>query len=441
MSVLEMCADLLDQGEVDSALLQVFDYIDNGAEGRLRRRQASNRRRVEIALKTAAVLAPRSSHQPMIAEKAILLARELAPLQDEVALSALLRLIRAVSWQEVTGEVRQEWVLLLADPRFLSFLRPLDQANLSRALVGYVGQEIIDGLTGLERVVALINGWLGSNPSPSDATAAAEHCRNVLQDMVNEADRGAYSGRVYSPTQLSAYLIVEFDRQTLWGPLLEVISHPKVPATEKVSALGILSTRAFAIADDVRRTIAKVWAELPASGPDVFFSGNADELEAAWLKLLVAHDVVPIAELRLAILRLASNSEADVRASVAEVCSIAIAAGRPDGWLLLSELLQLSEDTSGVVRHFAARGLAVASELDVPQRDLARARLLSLLLDPGISTVLGVLKGFGDIPEGGKARGGERLWCLKQVLELSTSHPSDNVRRAAREVLGQEFGA
>ncbi|MFI7153011.1 hypothetical protein ACIBO2_49530 [Nonomuraea sp. NPDC050022] len=443
--LLEHSADLVPLDFTSRALAMPFIYVQTSRDGRVAGSVVSRSGKIETTLKLLSTLTSGLEEVDMsyVAASTLNLVRDSIQLINQPLFTTIARLVQKIDWMTVPASTKSDWLVFLESAGFSSAqVLAIDRLRAFAALEVSPPKSVRKMLRGDEFVAALIEELLGDPPAQGDLEKAVEIVSAQVDEIQHDAEHGKVMGYIWSPFELAAFLIAKYSRDDMWATLLPGLEHPLVMAASKVDALRVLTNHAVrtTLPEDVREHLTR--ARLPTP-PDMrqtrLYPVTAEQFEAACRNFYLAYGLIGPDHAQADVLRDAGSREIGARQEAALSC-LQIAARNPDVEWSAILLLQLSHDYESGVRNRASYALAYLSLLpDVALIDKIKTRVRTLLAEPGIAIVSGVLRGLMDACEVYKPLP-EHFWCRDIVGELAENHTSRFVQRTAKDILERAAG-
>ncbi|WP_371782120.1 hypothetical protein [Streptosporangium subroseum] len=435
--LLEKAADLISPEHAAKAIRLALDYATLKRGGRLKDINNASWKRTEIALSTIAslIFVDSDVNLPSALDGVIEIISMPGAVREQFAFSALAKLASRINWDNVSNETRNEWLNRVESAASSTRVLSTDYLRIYAEMNEAPPQALVESLSGFEFVVALLNGIIGHAPTAEDLDRTTHIVATALVEDRRDAAKGTYHGYLWSPFSMAAQLITSHARDDLWPPLLDALLDANVSKEYKIDALDTLAKRSsMSMMPTYIREALQVSRIPVESGPrDPFFPTSIDRLNIACRNFYIAYDLLDDGEVQEGILRDSRSSESRIRAEAAKGC-LFVVTRKPDVEWPQVVVTQLSFDHDMFVRHRAAYVLAYLSMVgDIKFRTVVKSRVRELLGEPGISPSMGILHGLRAFVD--DATSDSTLWCEDEVRELLHSHPSRNIRAAARKVL------
>ncbi|MEW1839569.1 hypothetical protein AB0392_16625 [Nonomuraea angiospora] len=436
--LIEKAADLVSSDHARKAIKVALDYATLKRRGRLKDLNTASWKRAETALSAITALVPADSGAGVSStvKSVIEVIAASGAVREQFAFSALAKLANRIDWRSVSAETRDEWMNHVDSIAQSTHILSTDYLRIYAAMNEAPPRALVESLSGFEFVVALLNGILGHAPTAGEIDRATHIVMTALAEDRREAAKGIYQGYLWSPFSMAARLITVHAQEGLWPSLLEAFLDPNVSAENKIVALDGLTegSQKSTMPNRIRQALRD--NRIPSSsGPDgLFFPASIDRLNVACRNFYIAYNLLEEGDSQKGILRDSGAGESSVRAEAAMGC-LYVGAREPEVEWPQVVVAQLSYDRDSFVRNRAAYVLAYLSVIDgVKFKIVMESRVRELLGDPGISSAMGALRGLIAYAED-TAITDVPLWCRDEVRELMHSHPSRNIRTAARKVL------
>ncbi|MFF0864981.1 hypothetical protein ACFYUV_24705 [Nonomuraea sp. NPDC003560] len=438
--LLEKAADLIAPERAVIAVQLALDYARLRRPGRLKDQNAASWTRTETAISTIASLASVDSglHVSSALSDVIEVIATSKAVRNQFAFSALTKLVGHIDWSSVSRTTRGRLLAAVEAAASPKNVLSTDHLRIYKEMGEAPPLALVESLSGFEFVVALLDGTLDHSPTVEDLDRAVDIVGRTLSEDRQDAARGTRHGYFWSPFGLAALLISDHGRNDLWPPLLDALLDSNVSAEHKVDALDVLAKRSSAskLPDSVREVFRL--NRIPGGDGlrDAFFPTSIDRLNISCRNFYIAHDLLGAEEVLEETLRDSRANETTIRAEAAKGCLL-VGSRNPDVDWPIIVASQLSFDRESFVRHRAAHVLAYLSMVsNLKLKAVVKSRVRELLGDPGISPPMGVLRGLIAYADD-VSLVDQPLWCEREVRKLLDSHPSRNIRAAARSVLAK----
>jgi HEAT repeat protein len=250
---------------------------------------------------------------------------------------------------------------------------------------------------------------------PSDAVnALADRLCNVIDSLIDDAAKGAYSIGGLDPGHALALLGIWHPSSGKWDRIKALLTDPAVQPQQQSGVLKVLADRGETLTDPIKTQLFEAVSALRNRDPvQTFFGGDKDirGLAAEAFAALVNETS------REPLIRDLLGGNAVHRAASARI--IERFGDKAESELLLA----LAGDTNETVRNAALKGLSKRANEECASQGVVT--ILSEVLESGgrrsAAAVVSRLHKSSDSP------------AVSQLLAIAAQHPSAQIRKAARE--------
>ncbi|MEV0554065.1 hypothetical protein AB0I27_11470 [Streptomyces sp. NPDC050597] len=333
----------------------------------------------------------------------------------------LARALRALNWTDVHPDVVQQWAAWLSG-------HAAQWSVTVESVAGFLGLNPDDSepIQNLDAVAIRLNSAVHGNRMPAFVVEqSTELVIPALRALITEAHSNSYSMKFPSAADVAATLIIVADAD-LWQELAPCLAEPQINRNETERAFERLAHERPPITESAADLFRKA-AHNILFGKSRFFdieSGITPYPEA--LRFLAAYGLIDDSLLFSSIGELAGSSSAQKREQAARTVST-LAKLRNDTWIQ-AVASQLSYDHDVSVRSHAGMALALLSESNEVSQKMIRDRITRLLGEDGVAIPIRTLSSL-------KVKSPTDSEIRQKVEQLSSEHPSREVRRVAQEVI------
>lgn len=433
LMVLRAAADLLSPSEAERALSSVLASISAGGPPDLPGSWQHGTLRMSAAWEAGAALANACSQGNEIALVLLAAVRDESSHGDFIDQNAA-RVVRIISWRHVCARVKKSWLEWLNGPQAQTYDRTAE--SISVALGSSPAPETM--LDGIEGVAKRLNSYLVDSGQPlslNEQSRAIEIVKSDLRSVRNSAEQGRYAFGSRSSADIAAVLVREFrDVGELWMELATFLTSPHVARIDRDIAFDRLTRDRPQIPELAREVFVAARKSLLREKNDFGHLGESQiSPYPAALRFVLAHDLIDEADAIAYVAELSGSSFAGARSEAAR--TLAVAVDKSSREWVLSLALQMSHESDIRAKGHSARVLARISASSGAVGSVAERRLVALLEDEdGLLVpfyVLRELRGLGKLPDS----------VVRVMQSLARDHPSNEVRRAAKEGVEEAAGS
>ena len=426
MKVLEASADILSEDEAFAALSTVLEVVRLGGPSNPPRRYQVESKRTESAWTASAALGRTAGASGFVATE-LLSSMTLDRIQDELWDRVFARTVARLDWDVVPAATKEGFRQLtqtwLGSPDSIALVSLRKVLNVdNRNFSGVARAETARSLVGS------INEYLRSGDRiPDDVyyEAVALSLGEMAQKL-QEATNGVFRGGGIAPAELCSFLIDHERSPALWGQLLQFLTNPIIPRSERTRAFDVLVARRPALPEAIGASYVDNLRDALLAPESAWFIDEESIVPyPAALRFGFVYGLITNNDAFLMLARLTANSDREARTEAAK--TVARFAERTRSEWLQVLALQLSHDVDGDVKIESIKALASIAAGTAALKGLASSRLLELLDEDGVSIPLAVLDRLPSI--------GDLSAMTRKVRSLRSSHPSKRVRDAAAKIL------
>ncbi|WP_169949913.1 hypothetical protein [Microbispora sp. H11081] len=433
--LIEAAADLLPVPLKSKAIAVALAYPSTKSDRRLGQAASARWKKLEDSLRVVATLLPESNADDFTARQVLAWLKDFGVEKNSLTFSAAVKVAEAVRWGRVSNKVLHGWRQWISDLGEYADAGKLDFLRLAEVLDAPLNLAEILAPEGPEYVTWVVNRKLsGKHVSSTELSMSIEICARYLLEDVERADRGVIEGHLYSPAELSAYLIAKCDATELWDPLVKFLINPGVAAWDKVSALNRLAYSPLVIPDAIRAMILEGQPTILRTRGAARFGPKVNMLPSAWRKFALANGLISLSSAQMDIITDAASRYTELRSAAAESAAFFSDRSPEADWPAVL-LLQLSQDQDSSVRAAAARNLAYISSRASVTQIVVQERVHQLLFEPGVGLPMAILRGLLRSAEQQSGNSENGFWWTSHVMGLVQSHPSSLIRANASRLL------
>ncbi|MFI6022003.1 hypothetical protein ACIBCP_30765 [Streptomyces sp. NPDC051287] len=353
--------------------------------------------------------------------------------EDAHTFSQLVAAAGAIDWAQIDLEERESWTSWLNsdkpdDAIFLEqeVAQALGHLGVSTSLLRYASHQNDLQMSEIATLIDFGNAKPGFRLRPEVARNAARVLELELNDLMLDAARGSYSFGVVDSLLLAAMFSSQYEEDSLWRKIEEVLSNPRVDASQKSGVFEWLSRNPDVIPQGFTVRVQEV-LDVLEQNDDTLGYGS----QFAALRFLCALGLLTEQEVIERITNLATSGSSEDRFEAArtlpftkDICSAV--------WMV-TVLDMLTRDPSPVVRSMAGASLGSLAAKVGKQWENVRESLKRCLLAEGVWIPLRTLNG---IISANNRRSKVDIVPLQDILEkLAAGHADYFVRQAAAKLL------
>ncbi|MCO5995768.1 hypothetical protein [Actinoallomurus rhizosphaericola] len=342
---------------------------------------------------------------------------------------AVAEVVQAINWRSMPAALKDSLAQWAHNNHQGENLLPIAEALVIAIQGPVVAKQSLPRPSGLELASRLIiEHSQGLKANRSELREAVEACKDAIASIRNSAANGVYSVGAYDPGELAVLVAHQFDVESLWGPIVDLLLDQSVSPRDKIAALDRISQTVprLPVPDFARLRLG--WQNVInlSDRQSVIYPAPAPVLPAA-VRAGAALSLMSPEEILSAVTELSGLNRFDAKIEAVRCIEVILSRSPQQSWEGVL-LLQLSHDDSPAVRAEAGRVLArVVSRPSVSPAVIKR--LVELVKSDGLLIPILALRGLSQIAET------LPVDIQQAVEEVSNQHAALAIRRLARELL------
>jgi hypothetical protein len=411
-------ADLFDEADANEAITFCLGAFGDSKHPFSARARAGFHLRDELIEAIASILpAASAGTQAEVAEWFMEVCRE-EPLDGLREMSAP-KLLSALRWAEVPGDIRQSWLEWAAARDEGDYIATLLLARLSNTME--TATEVLLERAQAGNLMALIRAWPEGREVPPDiATPLIERLSQHLDKRRAEMEAYTYTWEGVDRAAHLAWLNVHCPQAADWDVLVRFLISPAVAASDKTGTCRYLASPDVKIPEGTQRALADAREALEV-GSYGFFGADDGSLRSAGFALGHKLGAVKSDRFGSEVVKLAASRSPSDR-----MVAIRIVRDIPQSVVSPHLLVALLGDDDSRVAMAAASGLSLRAS-QTPNDLVLEEALISALRAPGAA--------LAQIALGWVERNSELRPNVIDAIRECTKHASAQVRRGATKVM------
>lgn len=426
LAIVEASSELLTSAEASLALDHLFVLIEAGCPFNVVGRWTAYSRRLQDTWRTATAVANAAGRTDELARR-LLRDIEASRSEDETVDMAYARVLRGVTWSEVSSGVGTSWGSWVHASRS-QWPHTVDTARVKLGLRVSNWQSGED--LSLSVVADVLNDTIRGHQLPEGFLLQAVATVTASMEGLRKTPLGGPWGMGGIEPADCAVLLLSYGATELWHPLANLLLDRRVPRVYRSVGFDRLTELRIPMPEDLQHRFVSLSDDILFSRDTLPMGDDNVVPYPSALSFLGSYGLVSPSTLALGLIQLVGSGEIKDRIEAAR--SIArLAETRSDSWLL-STALQLSHDSSETIRGYCSNALALLLTDESELVDPAATRLTELMNEDGIIAPLLAVRGLAKNPTAVNQR--MRL----EVNRLAEQHPSRTVRKEAARLAAKK---